>query len=219
MKRYLRLYIQFLKQYIKTLIEYKADFIVGIIGFLLIQGSGIIFISLVFNTIPVLAGWSFYEILFIYGFAQIPKGIDHVFTDYLWIFASNTVKKGDFDRYLLRPLNPLFQVIVERFQPDGFGEIGVGIILLVTSWINIGLEVTVLRIVMLVFLIICGTFIYTAIKLAAASAAFWIKDSMGLVRVVYEVSNFVKYPINIYPKAVRFIMSGIVPFAFTYYGI
>ena len=87
MAKYIKLYVKFLKQYIKTLMEYRIDFILGLIGFVLVQLAGIVFIKLIFNVIPTLDGWSFYEILFIYGFAQIPRGIDHIFTDYLWIFS------------------------------------------------------------------------------------------------------------------------------------
>ena len=174
MKRYFRLYLKFLQQYIKTLIEYKADFVLGLIGFLFVQSIGVIFITLIFNTIPSLKGWSFYEILFIYGFAQIPRGIDHVFTDQLWIFSWQTIVEGKFDKYLVRPLNPLFQVIVEKFQPDGFGEIVIGTVLLVTSWIKLGLDISIDKIIALIVVIIFATFIYTAIKLAVASIASWV---------------------------------------------
>ncbi len=97
MKRYARLYIKFMQQYIKSLLEYRGDFILGLVGFFFVQSVGIIFLQLVFNAIPSLSGWGFYEILFIYGFAQIPRGIDHVFTDYLWIFSQQTIVKGEFD--------------------------------------------------------------------------------------------------------------------------
>ena len=139
MKKYFKLYSKFLQQYIKTLMEYRADFILGLIGFIFIQFTGVIFLTLIFNMIPSLDGWSFYEILFIYGFAQIPRGIDHVFTDYLWIFTWKTIVHGEFDKYLLRPINPLFQVIAESFQPDGFGEIIIGISLVVISSAKLGL--------------------------------------------------------------------------------
>ena len=69
MVRYLKLYNKFLKQYIKTLMEYRADFLLGLIGFVLVQGVGIVFIGLVFNSIPTLKGWSFYEILFIFYYS------------------------------------------------------------------------------------------------------------------------------------------------------
>lgn len=217
MKRHLKLYIKFLQQYLKTLMAYRADFVLGLIGFLLVQSVGVIFIGLIFNAIPSLSGWSFYEILFIYGFAQIPRGIDHVFTDQLWIFSWKTIAQGEFDRYLVRPLNPLFQVIVEKFQPDGFGEIIIGTILLIISWSKLSIEVTVGKIFALIFMILCATLIYTAIKLAVTSITFWVKFAQSYLFMVYQLSTFVKYPITIYPNWVKGILTFIIPFAFTGY--
>ena len=217
MRKYCKLYKKFLQQYIKTLMEYRADFILGLIGFLFVQSIGVIFIGLIFNNIPSLKGWSFYEILFIYGFAQIPRGIDHVFTDQLWIFSWQTIVEGKFDKYLVRPLNPLFQVIVEKFQPDGFGEIIIGSILLMFSWIKLGVEVTAIKIISLVIVIIFASFIYAAIKLAVASIAFWVKFAQSYLFMVYQLSTFVKYPITIYPAWIRGILTFIIPFAFTGY--
>lgn len=217
MERYMKLYLKFLQQYIKTLIEYRADFILGLVGFVLVQFVGVIFIQLIFSSIPTLQGWSFYEILFIYGFAQIPRGIDHVFTDYLWIFSSRTIVHGEFDKYLLRPLNPLFQIIAERFQPDGFGEIIIGTILLITSWVNLGIEVTIGKLFILIIVILFATLIYTSIKLAVTSLAFWVKFAQSYMFMAYQLSNFVKYPITIYPTSIKFIITFLIPFAFTGY--
>lgn len=217
MKRYFKLYIKFLQQYIKSIMAYRADFILGLVGFILVQSVGVIFISLIFTAIPNLSGWSFYEILFIYGFAQIPRGIDHVFTDQLWIFSWKTIAQGEFDRYLVRPLNPLFQVIVEKFQPDGFGEIVIGTMLLIISWSRLAIEVTFEKIIVLIFLIICATLIYTAIKLAVTSITFWVKFAQSYMFMVYQLSTFVKYPINIYPNWIKTILTFVIPFAFTGY--
>lgn len=217
MKRYFKLYIKFLQQYIKSIMAYRADFILGLVGFILVQSVGVIFISLIFTAIPNLSGWSFYEILFIYGFAQIPRGIDHVFTDQLWIFSWKTIAQGEFDRYLVRPLNPLFQVIVEKFQPDGFGEIVIGTMLLIISWSKLSIEITFEKIILLIFLIICATLIYTAIKLAVTSITFWVKFAQSYMFMVYQLSTFVKYPINIYPNWIKTILTFVIPFAFTGY--
>ena len=217
MKRYVRLSGRFLNQYIKPLIEYRADFVLGLIGFILVQFTGVVFVKLIFNNIPSLQGWSFYEILFIYGFAQIPRGIDHVFTDNLWMLSGRIIVQGQFDRYLLRPLNPLFQLIAERFQPDGFGEIIIGFILVVISSIQLSLNYTPFKILMFIIAVLCAIVIYTAIKLAVASIAFWIKFAQSYLYMTYQLSDFAKYPMGIYPKAIRGVLTFIIPFAFTGY--
>lgn len=217
MKKYIILYMKFLQQYIKSLIEYRADFILGLVGFILVQGINIVFINLIFNSIPSLDGWSFYEVLFIYGFAQIPRGIDHIFTDNLWMLSGSIIVNGNFDRYLIRPLNPLFQIIAERFQPDGFGELIIGIILLGISSSNLNISFNFQNSVLFLFVVICGTFIYTAIKLAVASIAFWIKFAQSYLYMAYQISNFAKYPMSIYSNAIKGVLTFIIPFAFTGY--
>lgn len=217
MKKYIKLYKQFIKQYIKTLIEYRADFILGLVGFVLVQFVGVVFIGLIFNSIPELDGWNYYEVLFIYGLAQIPRGIDHVLTDNLWILSGSIIVEGKFDKYLVRPLNPLFQLIAERFQPDGFGEIIIGTALFATAYAKLNLSFGFVEVLLLISIIIAGSLIYTAIKLAVASIAFWIKFAQSYLFMTYQLAGFVKYPINIYPKAIRFLLTFIVPFAFTGY--
>ena len=217
MMKYIRLYKRFFQQYVKVLIEYRASFVLGLIGFLFVQCTGIIFIQLIFKAIPVLDGWSFYEILFIYGMAQIPRGIDHVFTDYLWIFSWKTIVEGEFDRYLLRPVNPLFQVISERVQPDGLGEIIIGIMLVVYSSAKSGIVYDGMKMPILFIVILFSTLIYTAVKLAFASIAFWTKSSFSYLFMTYQISSFAKYPLGIYPGLVKFVLVGLIPFAFTGY--
>lgn len=217
MMRYIRLYKKFFQQYVKVIIEYRASFVLGLIGFLFVQSTGIIFINLIFKAIPSLDGWSFNEILFIYGLAQIPRGIDHVFTDYLWIFSWKTIVEGEFDRYLLRPINPLFQVIAETLQPDGLGEIIVGVMLTIYSLPRVEISFDLMKFFILVVVILFSTLIYTAIKLAFTSIAFWTKSSFSYLFMTYQISSFAKYPVGIYPKIIKTILIGIIPFAFTGY--
>ena len=133
LKRYGRLYRVLIAQFIKVVMQSKVDFLMGLLGFFLTQASGIIFLYLIFQQIPNLQGWTFDQLIFIYGFAQIPRGIDHLLTDNIWLVAWRIVVNGEFDRYMLRPMNVFFQVIAEKLQPDALGEILIGTILVIIS--------------------------------------------------------------------------------------
>lgn len=217
MGRYLKIYLKFTAQYLKFMMQSKVNFFIGFFGFLTIQASGLAFLYLVFQHIPTLNGWSFYEILFIYGFAQLPRGIDHLLTDNLWMLGMRIIVRGEFDRYLLRPINPLFHLISERFQPDAFGEIVVGIVITSIALIKLGIEITLIKVILFIVLILAGAVIYTSIKLFFASLAFWIKNSMPIMNLTYTLSDFAKYPNQIYSKFVQSIITLIIPFAFTAY--
>ncbi len=212
--KYFRLYRKFIIQYVKSLMQNKLDFFLGLFGFFMMQASGIAFLFLVFEKIPNLNGWSFDEIVFIYGFAQLPRGIDHLFTDNIWLLSSPMIVRGNFDRYLIRPINPLFHLIADRFQPDALGELIVGCSLITISLSRLHLSLGLIDIMLMLFAVLCGSVIYTSIKLFFASLAFWIKDSFSIMHLTYMTSEFAKYPLSIYSKPIQIAISFIIPFAF-----
>ena len=217
LKRYARLYKVFVAQFFKYLVQSKADFLIGLMGFFLTQAAGIAFLYLVFEQIPTLADWTLPQLIFIYGFAQIPRGIDHLFTDNIWLLAWRYVVNGQFDRYMLRPMNLFFQVICEKLQTDALGELLVGTLLLVLSLSNGVATIKGTQILLFMLSIIAGAMIYTAIKLLFASFAFWMKVSGPVLYTAYQLADFAKYPTEIYAKGIRFIITWVIPFAFVTY--
>lgn len=214
-RRALRMHRIFCAQEIKKMMEYKENFVVGIIGFLLAQMTNIIFIWIIFEQIPSLKGWSINQIVFIYGFSLVPKGIDHLLFDNLWAVGHFIVRKGDFDKYLTRPVNTLFHVMVERLQIDALGEIVMGISLICVTIFKVGIEWSVEKVVLILIVIPFSTLIYTGIKIATAALAFWLKRSGNITYMFYMVNDFAKYPVTIYNNTIRGIITYIIPFAFT----
>lgn len=216
-KRYLHLYRALISQFFKQIMQSKVDFLMGLFGFFFTQIAGIIFLYLVFEQIPDLKGWTLEQLIFIYGFAQIPRGIDHLITDNIWLVAWRMVINGDFDRYMLRPMNVFFQVICEKLQPDALGELLVGFILFFVSLSKGILIIDAMHIAMFIVSIFAGAVIYTSIKLFFATIAFWVKQSGPFLQVAYGMADFAKYPTEIYSRAIRFILTWVIPFAFVAY--
>jgi ABC-2 type transport system permease protein len=214
--RLAKIYRLFVAQSLKQNLEYRADLIIGILSFVAVQAVGLLSIRLIYNYIPDIAGWSFNELLLIYGLFQIPRGIDHLFTDNLWM-VSNMVRKGTFDQILTRPLNPLFHVVAQRFQIEAFGELLLGIGILLYVFPMLGIQLVPLQLLILVVFILIGSFIYTAIKLFATTLSFWFKNSFPIMVTIYDMALFTQRPLAIYPLAMQFLLSYIIPFAFTAY--
>lgn len=214
-RRALRIHRIFMAQELKKMMEYKANFIVGIIAFLLGQVTNIVFIGIVFTQIPDLKGWSVYEIVFIYGFSLVPKGIDHLLFDNLWSIGYFTVRRGDFDKYLTRPVNTLYNVMIEKIQIDALGELLMGIALIIITLPKVDIVWSVPKVLLIIVVIPFATFIYTGIKIATSAIAFWTKRSGQVMYMFYMVNDFAKYPVTIYNATVRGIITYVIPFAFT----
>lgn len=215
--RYISLYRIFAVQYMKTVMQSKIDFFVGLSGFLISQAAGLAFLYLVFKQIPTMKEWTLEQMLFIYGFAQIPRGIDHLLTDNLWMIGWQMVIKGTFDKYMLRPMNIFFQIVCEKVQFDAVGELLVGGFFVGRAVVCGVVQVTPLKVVLFVVSVIAGSIIYTSVKLILASIAFWVKDSSPIMTTAYDMADFAKYPIEIYAKPIRVVLMSVLPFAFVAY--
>lgn len=215
--RYIKLYRIFAVQYMKTVMQSKVDFLVGLGGFLISQAAGLAFLYLVFKQIPSMKEWTLEQMLFIYGFAQIPRGIDHLLTDNLWMVGWQMVIKGTFDKYMLRPMNIFFQIVCEKVQFDAVGELLVGIFFVGRAVVYGVVQVTLLKALLFIVSIVAGSIIYTSVKLVLASIAFWVKDSAPIMTTAYDMADFAKYPIEIYAKPIQIVLMTILPFAFVAY--
>lgn len=215
MLRYLKLHQLLIKQHLKLLMAYKGDFLIGLLGVFLTQALNLVFLNVIFSQIPLLNGWNFKQITFIYGFSLIPKGLDHLFFDNLWAMGQRLVKKGEFDKYLIRPINPLFYVMVETFQVDALGELVVGVALLLSSFFMVSW--TFWNVLLFFLTLPFTTLIYTSLKIMTASLALWTKQSGAAMYIFYMFNDFSKYPITIYNYPIRFLISVIIPFAFAAY--
>ena len=215
MLRMMRLHLIFIRQDLKKIMEYKTDFLLGAIGLLIAQAIQILFLGVIFSQIPALEGWTFDEILFIYGFSLIPKSLDHLFFDNLWMVGYRIVRKGEFDKYLTRPINSLFHVIAERFCVDAFGEIVTCVLLLSYAVPRLSLPFHWYTIPLLILVVIFATMIYTSLKIMTAAIAFWTKASGHITHMLYMTNDFSKYPVTIYHKAVQAVITYVIPFAFT----
>lgn len=103
--------------------------------------------------------------------------------------------------------------MVEIFQIDALGELIFSVILFFYTVPY--MDWTFAKIIILFLSIIFATLIYTSIKVIAASISFWSKQSGGLIYIFYMFNDFAKYPVSIYNSIIKWIISFLLPFAFT----
>ena len=210
--RYFKLYFTCIKRSMMSRLEYKRDSIISILSFLISNACSLCSIYFILQAIPSLKGYTPAEIGFFYGFSMLPIAIDHLFSDEFWLVAFRRVQLGDMDRHFLRPVPVIFQMFAETFQPDGFGEVIVGITMIVICGLNLQVAVSFGAILVLCIGAIFGAIIITSFKIAISSLAFIFKRSGPLLQIIYNFTIYAKYPIAIYPYAIRFILIFILPF-------
>lgn len=213
-RKHISLYGEFLKQNIKTMLEYKSDFIIGVFSTLLTQFYGIFFVWVIFENIKQIHGWTFYEITFVYGLLTIAKGIDMFFFDNLHALGFEYVREGKFDIFMIRPLSPLFQLVASHTQQDALGLLILGIVVITKSLAELKITLGFFDIVLLIIFVISGAAIISAINLMTATTGFKTVNSHIIMSSINSFQEFAFYPILIYPKFIGFILTWIIPYAF-----
>ena len=220
MKHYIKLYFTCIKRSLMSRLEYKQSLLIAIIAFLISNVASILSIYFVVNAIPELkvadqGVWNIWQIGFLYGFTMLPVAIDHFFSDELWLVSYRRVKDGSLDPHFLRPAPTLFMVIAETFQPEGLGELIVGITMLLVCGLNPSVQVLISggNVFLFIVSILFGAMIITSFKIMIAGLAFVMKSSGPVLQVIYNAISYLKYPRGIYPFAIKIILTFILPFA------
>jgi ABC-2 type transport system permease protein len=211
---YASLYWLFFKNRIKILMEYRVNFLIGAVSTIVMQAAGLLTIWVIMAQIPDLAGWSLPEILLIYGLITLSKSINHMFADNLWTLGRDYVRTGTFDRFMVRPVDPLFHLLADRFCHDGIGNFLVGAALVIIAASRLNVVWTPLTIGYLILMVLSGGFIFIALNLMTSVSGFWLMDSVPVTRVVFEMHEFAKYPLTIYPRVISVLLTAVIPYGF-----
>ena len=214
LQRHAGLFFAYLTQYLKVRISYRADFLIGLVTSLAATLFAFGFLLVLFTKIPKLAGWSFEEVLFLYGFSLLPYGLFNVVSMNLYEFGNTFIIEGKFDRVLLRPVSSLFQVVFEAFRVESLHEVLTGLVVVVIAARRLGLNWSAMDIFLLLFFGVCGAVIYISVFLMLTSASFWFEDRIGIMPPVWNMIAFGRYPLSIYHPYIRFMLSWIIPFGF-----
>ncbi|MDD5542990.1 MAG: ABC-2 family transporter protein [Acidobacteriia bacterium] len=214
MKRHFLLFIHYFAQYSKVRMAYKGDFFIALGTSFTATLLGFGFVLVLFSKIPNLKGWSFNELLFLYGFSLIPLGFFNMLSLNLYQFGEVYIIQGKFDRILLRPIHSLFQVLFEAFRLESLQETITGILVMAYCSHRMHLEWGTIDVLLAVVMIALGAIIYLATFLILTSVSFFFEDKVGVVPPVYNMLAFGRYPLSIYNVFIQFLLSWIIPFAF-----
>lgn len=213
MRMYIRLFLQYAAQYLKTKLQYRGDLIVGLLSDMLLQAVNLVFILVVFGHTQMLQGWTREEIIFIYGFFLVPFAIFSSFFN-IWDFNDRYIVKGEMDRILTRPIHSLFQIVLEKMELESLLGGVTGLLIMGYASKELGLSFHWYDLFLFLVMVLGGALVYGGIFVSLASIGFWSDARSSIMPLMYNIGNYGRYPVNIYNRVIRFILTWVLPFAF-----
>lgn len=213
----IKLYFSFLGASLKRMLEYRVDCIVGMISQIAFQIIELIFIWIIFQNTDNIAGWSFEQLLLLYGFMMLSVSVTDLFFDSTFGIGRRLIRKGKFDTILLRPVHPLISVLGETEADAILGYMLLAIILIISMLVKLQITITIWLILKILYFGFLGGFIIGGLQTIFSVAGFWTYKSNEVVWSVFSMHKLAEYPIEIYNNFVRIIIKCVLPFAFASY--
>ncbi|CAI9409210.1 ABC transporter permease [Aestuariimicrobium sp. T2.26MG-19.2B] len=211
--RHLKVYAKLQLAQPRSAMEYRGDFWIGILGALLLQSSQIVVLITFFHQVDTLGGWTMAEVMILQGLVTICLGLGEMFTDGTWALRGS-VNDGTFDRILVRPMPPVLQQMAQLASIHGVGNVGLGGALLGLGLAHAPVQWRWWTPLVLLLTLLCGFVLNAALNLLVNTIAFWEPSAQSAFpTLISTLRYFASFPLDIYGRSIRLVMTWLVPFA------
>lgn len=205
--------LRFLSLSLRSQLQYRASFFLLVAGHFLSTFIDIFGIWVLFDRFKVIEGWTLPELCLIYGIIHMGFAIAESFARGFDTF-NLMVKKGDFDRILLRPLSTLFQIAMQDVQFMRIGRFFQGFIVLIYGARQLDFTLFSSHVFLIFFSILGTASLFYGLFVIQGVISFWTVESVEVMNVVtYGGVVSCQYPISIYSKPFRMVFTFVIPLA------
>lgn len=172
----------------------------------------IIFFNVIFANISSLAGWSFYQVLFLYAFSKTVMSISYAFTRFgLKDMGEQMIKHGDYDFHLIKPVDTMALVSFSRPRPTRLIAAVFYAGLSIYCAVKTGIHIAPVNLLWFLFLTIFGFVIFYCLEVITVIPSFKLIRVWSLPDIVPKMAEFMRYPIGIFSFPFKVFLFGFFP--------
>jgi ABC-2 type transport system permease protein len=203
--------------YLRSQMQYRTNFVVDVAMGMVVHLSSLLFIGVLLSRFDALDGWTIDQMLLLYGLRLLVHALRGV------VFGNvgrthGLVRRGEFDRILVRPIPPLLHLMAMRVPISDIGNLisAVGVFAVALAVADVAWSP--FAVLYLVLAVLGGCLIEAALQLAIASLAFRMQSGNALYVLFNEtINHYTNYPLSIFPAITRFLLTFGLPLAFISY--
>jgi ABC-2 type transport system permease protein len=198
---YLRVFLTFARNSLVRDMTFRANFLIDVVSSMAWVFMNLGFYTVVFHYSPSIGegtGWEKYPFFIFLATALLINSVVQAF------FMGNAhelgelVRTGSLDFALLKPIDTQFLVSFARVDWSSLGNCVVGAVLLGYSLYKLNYMPGPVEWVLYPLYLICGMLICYSLMIALAATSVWLGRNQTLVDFWFYITNFSRYPMEIY---------------------
>ena len=213
LRLHVRLWRQFLLSDAMRLMEYRANFVFGIVKQSATLALTIFGFGLLYERTDEIAGWSKPELLVLLGVFWVFNGVWDVLLEGMSMVTYD-VRAGAMDFVLLRPVSAQFYLSFRRVALLDGVNVLLGLALVVYAGEQAGVVWSVGNVLLACLFCACGFVTIYALRFMLVSCVFWLTNVRTLHDLLHPVFQVGQYPVTFFDGWARFFLSFVVPVAF-----
>lgn len=216
----MKLYLKYVSMLLKCQMQYKASFIMTILGQFLVSFTTFLGIYFMFSRFNSINDFTFPEVLLCFSIVLMSFSITECFVRGFDVFPQ-LIKSGNLDRILVRPRNEIFQVLTSNMDFTRIGRLMQAVLMLTYAIPASGIVWSFDKVITVILMIIGGIVIFSALFVLYAGISFFTIEGLEFMNIFTDGGReFGKYPFSIYGEGVLRFFTYIIPLAlFQYYPL
>ena len=195
-------------------LQYRVNFFIQLLQSAIGVGTGLIGLSLVFEQVNELAGWSRSELLAVMGVHLLMGGVIRSAIQPNMERLMNDVLNGTLDFALTKPTDAQTLVSVREFRFWQLTDVIVGLVILSVAVAQLHEKMQALQMVAFLAALLLGAVMLYCVWLMVTSIAFWVIRVGDIIELFQGLFAAGRWPVSIYPDWLRTGMTFLVPVAF-----
>ena len=199
---------------LRAQLQYRVNFWTTLMGGVAYQGTQLLFLGVLLAKFDLIAGWGFPEVAFVFAIRLAAHAL-YVVPFGALIMADEMVHDGEFDRCLLRPVNPFLQLVTRQFRLMTLGDAILGFGALIIFGAHAPVDWSTSKVVYLIAAVIGGSLVETGIQTFFCGLSFVATSTFSL-RIFADTSmtQFSGYPLTMFGRGVFYGFCTVFPMAF-----
>ena len=197
-------------------LQYRANFLLMIVVGLAFEGTGFAVLWVMLLRFGTIGGWTLGEMAYLYGLLTVTSSV----TTLVFSFSPGfpwVIREGQFDRYLVRPLPPLLQLITSRIHVPNLGPLLGGLVVFIVATTLVRVDWSLTALLYLLLAMVGSCLLQAATHLVLAGLVFRMLSTGMLAQIVSDVARYGYYPLKIYVSPLRLFLTFVFPAAFMGY--
>jgi len=212
--RHLRLLMVFVRTSALGELAYRANFFFQLLQSAVELATAVAAISVVFSYTDTLGGWRPDEVLALVGVFFLVGGAIRVVIEPSMEQLIESVHDGTFDFTLTKPEDAQVLASIQRADLWKLTDVCLGIAVLGIALARLGTRVGIAQVAGFCGALVAGGIIVYSFWLILATLAFWFVRVGNILVVFQSMYEAGRWPVNIYPRWLRFGLTFLVPVAF-----